>query len=166
VRIATVATGLDPTIGYLHACRPDRRALVYDLMEPLRPQVDRFMLDLARSRTFAPSDFILTSGGVCRLHPQLARTMAGMAMGENTMRDVVVRMVTELNASAAYWRSWHSTCTVLTAHPVLAGPGAATINVTEMGHLALYGCLFNLASMHGQVQTHELYQPISITDHR
>jgi CRISP-associated protein Cas1 len=41
VRIATVSSeGLDATIGYLHACRPGRMALVYDLMEPLRPRVD------------------------------------------------------------------------------------------------------------------------------
>jgi CRISP-associated protein Cas1 len=37
VRIATVAQGLDPTIGYLHTSRHSRVALVYDLMEPLRP---------------------------------------------------------------------------------------------------------------------------------
>ncbi len=39
VRIPTVAAGLDPTIGYLHACRPGRSALVYDLMEPLAPAI-------------------------------------------------------------------------------------------------------------------------------
>jgi CRISPR-associated protein Cas1 len=44
VRIAVVSQGLDPTIGYLHTSRPGRAALVYDLMEPLRPQVDRLVL--------------------------------------------------------------------------------------------------------------------------
>ena len=29
----------DPTIVYLHACRPERAALVYDLMEPAAPVV-------------------------------------------------------------------------------------------------------------------------------
>jgi CRISPR/Cas system-associated endonuclease Cas1 len=38
VRIATVAQGLDPTIGNLHTCRPGRVALVCDLMESLRPK--------------------------------------------------------------------------------------------------------------------------------
>ncbi len=38
VRIAAVSAGLDPTIGYLHACRPGRMALVYDLMEPLKAE--------------------------------------------------------------------------------------------------------------------------------
>jgi CRISPR/Cas system-associated endonuclease Cas1 len=59
MRIATVAQGLDPTIGYLHACRPGRVALVYDLMEPLRPWADRLVLDFVYCHTFSPSDFIL-----------------------------------------------------------------------------------------------------------
>jgi hypothetical protein len=36
-RIATVSQGLDPTIGYLHACRPGRPALVYDLIRVASP---------------------------------------------------------------------------------------------------------------------------------
>ena len=46
VRIAAVSEGLDPTIGYLHSYRLGRVALVYDLMEPLRPKVDQLVLDL------------------------------------------------------------------------------------------------------------------------
>ena len=56
VRIATVTSGLDPGIGYLHACRPGRSALVYDLMEPLRPLVDRLLIGFIRSHTFTPAD--------------------------------------------------------------------------------------------------------------
>lgn len=89
VRIATVAAGLDPTIGYLHVCRPGRVALVYDLMEPLRPQVDRLVLDFAQGRTFDPWDFVLTERGVCRLHPELSRTVAGLAVGEAEVQQVV-----------------------------------------------------------------------------
>jgi CRISP-associated protein Cas1 len=57
VRIATVSQGLDPTIGYLYSYRPGRVALVYDLMEPLRPRVDRQMLSFVRSQTFSPRVF-------------------------------------------------------------------------------------------------------------
>jgi CRISPR-associated endonuclease Cas1 len=89
VRIAAVAAGLDPTIGYLHACRSGRVALVYDLMEPLRPQVDRMVLDFVQGRTFDPRDFVLTERGVCRLHPQLARTVAGLALGNSLVQEVV-----------------------------------------------------------------------------
>lgn len=95
VRIATVAVGLDPTIGYLHACRPGRVALVYDLMEPLRPQVDRLVLDFVQGRTFDSRDFILTERGVCRLHPQLARTVVGLATSYEGVQGVVTRAVAE-----------------------------------------------------------------------
>lgn len=89
VRIAAVAAGLDPTIGYLHACRPGRVALVYDLMEPLRPQVDRRVFDFVQERTFDPRDFILTERGVCRAHPQLARSIAEQAVSDEEIRTPV-----------------------------------------------------------------------------
>jgi CRISP-associated protein Cas1 len=76
LRIAVVATGLESTLGYLHANHPGRIALVYDLMEPLRPLVDRHILDFVQSHTFTASDFVMTQRGVCRLHPQLARAIA------------------------------------------------------------------------------------------
>jgi CRISP-associated protein Cas1 len=88
VRIATVSQGLDPTIGYLHACRPGRVALAYDLMEPVRPLVDRLVLDFAHSRTFSPTDFILDANGVCRLHPQLAKRATQHAIGDTTVQEV------------------------------------------------------------------------------
>jgi CRISPR-associated protein Cas1 len=93
IRIATIAQGLDPTIGYLHSCRPGRAALVYDLMEPLRPQVDHLVLSFVRSRTLSPSDFVLGTNGVCRLHPQLAREVAGLAMPEMAVQRVVAWVI-------------------------------------------------------------------------
>jgi CRISPR-associated endonuclease Cas1 len=89
VRIATVSQGLDPTIGYLHVCRPRRVALVYDLMEPLRPQVDRLVLDFVRSHTFTPIDFVLNTDGVCRLHPQLAQRIARLGLSDRALHETV-----------------------------------------------------------------------------
>ena len=63
VRIAIAEAGLDPTIGYLHVCQPGRQALVYDLMEPYRPQVDREVLALIRSQAFTPRDFVIDAKG-------------------------------------------------------------------------------------------------------
>jgi CRISP-associated protein Cas1 len=62
VRIVTVRHGLDLMVGYLHVCRPGRVALVYDLMEPLRPRVDRLVLHFVRSHPFSPGDL----GGTLR----------------------------------------------------------------------------------------------------
>ncbi len=88
VRIATISQGLDPTIGYLHVCRPERIALVYDLIEPLRPQVELLIASFVRSHTFAPSDFVLNTKGVCRLHPQLARQVARLMIDDKTAWEI------------------------------------------------------------------------------
>lgn len=89
VRQAAVIAGLDPTIGYLHTSRPGRMALVYDLMEPLRPQVDRLVLHFLRTHPLAAADIVLSSRGVCRLHPQLARRVAGLAVSDNSVEEIV-----------------------------------------------------------------------------
>jgi CRISPR-associated endonuclease Cas1 len=102
VRIAAVAQGLDPTIGYLHACRPRRAALVYDLMEPLRPRADRLVLGFVRAHTFSPSDFVLSADGVCRLHPQLARHVAGLTVNSIAVQDVATRLVETLKMLVNY----------------------------------------------------------------
>lgn len=98
VRIATVAHGLDPTIGYLHTCRPGRVALVYDLMEPLRPWVDLLVLGFLCSNAFTPSDFILRADGICRLHPQLARRVAHLVVNDLEVHKVVQWLVETLIA--------------------------------------------------------------------
>jgi len=95
VRIATVVQGLDPTIGYLHACRPGKAALVYDLMEPLRPRVDHLVLGFVLSHAFAPSDFILETKGVCRLHPQRARQVARLALSDTSVQETASRLVAQ-----------------------------------------------------------------------
>jgi CRISP-associated protein Cas1 len=99
VRIATVAQGLDPTIGYLHTSRPGRVALVYDLMEPLRPQVDRLVLTFVLSHTFTPSDFVLRDDGVCRLHPRLAQQVAQLVASNIEVGDVVSQGMRTLRAA-------------------------------------------------------------------
>jgi CRISPR-associated protein Cas1 len=68
VRIATVSQGLDPTIAYLYTSRRDQVALVNDLMEPLCPRVNYFVLDSVGSHTFSSSDLMLATDRACRLH--------------------------------------------------------------------------------------------------
>jgi CRISPR-associated endonuclease Cas1 len=75
VRMEVVAAGLDPTIGILHGNARGQHGLVFDLMEPLRPIVDRKILEFVQSRTFHPADFILCENGNCRLNPEMARTV-------------------------------------------------------------------------------------------
>lgn len=75
VRMQIVADGYDPTIGFLHTCSVDRPALVFDLMEPQRPIVDRKVLEFVQAHTFHSADFTIRSDGVCRLNPEMARTI-------------------------------------------------------------------------------------------
>jgi len=100
LRIAAVAAGLDPTVGYMHARHPGRLALVYDLMEPLRPKVDEMVLQFVREHTFSPSDFVVTATGVCRLHPRLARQVSGLTVTAEGIDAVVRRTVTQLMLAA------------------------------------------------------------------
>jgi CRISPR-associated endonuclease Cas1 len=74
--IAARVVGLDPGIGLLHADQLNRDSLAADLMEPVRPLVDRFVLRLLTERPFAASDFYETRQGVCRVTPPLARELA------------------------------------------------------------------------------------------
>jgi len=75
VRIQVIAAGFDPTIGFLHSGRRGRSDFVLDLMEPLRPIVDRKVLEFVQSQTFHPADFTIQLDGVCRLNPVLARAV-------------------------------------------------------------------------------------------
>jgi CRISP-associated protein Cas1 len=75
VRSEIVAYGYDPMIGYLHSYDKERAALVFDLMEPLRPVVDHAVLDFVHAETFDPADFTLRGDGVCRLNPELTRVL-------------------------------------------------------------------------------------------
>jgi CRISPR-associated protein Cas1 len=75
VRIRLVSEGYDPTIGIMHHAYRNGPAFVLDHMEPLRPVVDREVLKIALGSELHPADFILTSDGVCRLNPQLAKVV-------------------------------------------------------------------------------------------
>jgi len=64
--------GLDPGIGFLHADLPARDSLPCDLMEPIRPKIDAYVLQILKLRTFRKTDFFETREGICRLMPSIA----------------------------------------------------------------------------------------------
>jgi CRISP-associated protein Cas1 len=82
VRIEIISQGYDPTIGYLHAFEKYRAALVCDLMEPLRPVVDRIVLGCVQSQTFQRTDFVVRPDGVCRVNPGLARYVTSLLLAQ------------------------------------------------------------------------------------
>jgi len=73
VRTQVVAEGLDPSIGYLHSSNPEGFGFVLDLMEPLRPVVERSILEFVQAHVFHPADFSIRADGACRLNPEMAR---------------------------------------------------------------------------------------------
>lgn len=77
VRTQLTAAGYDLGIGIMHSSSENSIPLVYDLMEPLRPVVDRHVLKFALSHTFTPRDFTINRVGGCRLNPELARALVG-----------------------------------------------------------------------------------------
>lgn len=70
-RIAALAVGADPMLGFLHADARSRDSLACDLMEPARPKVDAYVLDLFLRREFRKEDFFELPDGQCRLMPPL-----------------------------------------------------------------------------------------------
>jgi CRISPR/Cas system-associated endonuclease Cas1 len=78
-RLALLALGLDPLLGFSHVDQQGRSSLALDLLEPLRPQIDRYIVQLLRVRTFTRKDFHETRDGCCRLHPDLLEELARTA---------------------------------------------------------------------------------------
>jgi CRISPR-associated endonuclease Cas1 len=72
-QIEAVVEGYDPTIGIMHKPKKGSPAYALDLMEPLRPVVDRAILNFVQNKIFGGKDFTIQSNGVCRLNPELAR---------------------------------------------------------------------------------------------
>jgi CRISPR-associated endonuclease Cas1 len=73
IKIQLLAEGYDPTIGMMHHRKLERDNLVLDLLEPMRPVVDRVLFEMVQETEFVPADFSITPQGVCRLNPQMAR---------------------------------------------------------------------------------------------
>jgi CRISP-associated protein Cas1 len=55
-------------------------AFALDRMEPMRPVVDRAVLELVKTTTFCGGDLSIQPDGVCRLNPELARRVAKLAL--------------------------------------------------------------------------------------
>src|ERR1017187_8570902 len=65
--IAAAALGLDPGLGVLHVDTPARDSLACDLMEPVRSQVDAYLLDWITRQPLRLEWFFEQRDGNCRL---------------------------------------------------------------------------------------------------
>jgi CRISPR-associated endonuclease Cas1 len=66
-QLAAASFGLDPGMGVLHVDGQYRDSLACDLMEPIRPNVDAFVLDLVRREPMPRNYFFEQRDGNCRL---------------------------------------------------------------------------------------------------
>ena len=78
IQINAIAEGYDPTIGIMHEGNNGSAAFIFDLMEPERAPTDRKILEFIKGHVFDPADFIIRSDGVCRLNPEMARSIAAL----------------------------------------------------------------------------------------
>lgn len=92
VERALQIAGLDVAVGSLHADQDGRASLVYDLIEPLRPVVDKIIFNWITPQIWRRADFVIDRQGVIRVHPQLGRIVVTKAI----LPDAVVRE--EINA--------------------------------------------------------------------
>ncbi|MHB8671750.1 MAG: CRISPR-associated endonuclease Cas1 [Acidimicrobiales bacterium] len=74
--MAAVAIGLDPGLGIVHLDAPGRASLTLDLLEPVRPAVERFVLAFIGRRVFRRADFAEAPDGYCQLLPPLTHELA------------------------------------------------------------------------------------------
>ena len=71
-RLSAAAMGLDPGLGCLHVDTANRDSLACDIMEPIRPKCDAFVLHWLQSEPLRRSDFWEDRNGNCRIASSLA----------------------------------------------------------------------------------------------
>lgn len=90
--------GLDPDLGMLHLDKENRSSFVFDLMEPLRPKVDSFVLAFILNGKYQPGDFHETREGICRVDPDLAVKLAEQLNFEPSLEELLVKVRQKIEA--------------------------------------------------------------------
>jgi CRISPR-associated endonuclease Cas1 len=105
-RLAAAALGLDPGLGFLHKDAPTRDSLACDLMEPVRPQVDAYVLDWITREPLRREWFFEEPNGNCRLMGsfavRLSETAPTWARAIAPLAESVVRTLWATRPSPAH----------------------------------------------------------------
>jgi CRISPR/Cas system-associated endonuclease Cas1 len=84
-----IVRGLDAGFGFLHDGRkPGRLSLVWDCIEPLRPELVRAVFGYASGRVFHKDDFAVFEGGVVRLKGEMIKEVAGLTLKAAPIQEV------------------------------------------------------------------------------
>lgn len=74
--LACHAVGLDPGLGLVHLDARSRPSFALDLIEPIRPLVDAYVLDVLAARTFRKVEFVEATDGWLRMRAPLTHELA------------------------------------------------------------------------------------------
>ncbi len=78
-RLAVAALGLDPGLGVLHVDTANRDSLACDVLEPIRPQVDTYLLNWITRQPLRREWFFEQRDGNCRLMAPLTERLSETA---------------------------------------------------------------------------------------
>jgi len=79
-RLAVAALGLDPGLGLgLHTDTPNRDSLALDVLEPVRPQIESWLVSWIIREPLRRADFFETTNGNCRLMSHLCAKLSETA---------------------------------------------------------------------------------------
>ncbi len=97
--LALYGAGFDPFIGFYHALDFGRESLACDVVEPLRVEVDRYMLELFRNETLRADDFSNVDGGCWLGKAGRARFYAAWEPLAERLRRRLAEAMSELAAA-------------------------------------------------------------------
>jgi CRISPR-associated endonuclease Cas1 len=75
-RLAAVACGLDPALGFVHSDSANRDSLALDLIETIRPAIEAWLLDWISTEPLRRADFLESSDGNCRISSSLCSKLS------------------------------------------------------------------------------------------
>ena len=78
-RLAAVACGLDASLGFIHTDTANRDSLGLDLIEPLRPAIEAWLLNWLLTEPLRRLDFLESSDGNCRIRSALCSKLSETA---------------------------------------------------------------------------------------
>jgi CRISPR-associated endonuclease Cas1 len=130
-RLAVAVLGLDPGLGVLHVDSQFRDSLAFDVMEPIRPRIDAYLLEWIRRETLKRDWFFEQSNGNCRLlgsfAVRLSETAIAWAQAVAPVAERVARMLSStMQKPIRRWRQ-PTTLTQNKRREVKGSPPAALI---------------------------------------
>ena len=91
--IQLASVGLNPEVGIIHTDVDGRRSMALDLIETIRPEIDKLAFEYFHQQVFAKSDFWETDRGSVQLGLDVRRVLVRNAfLVENRARECAVKL--------------------------------------------------------------------------